>query len=160
MEINNENFLTTWIRLTAAVWNKRLVEEMSYNEAVVCNLILKQEAECPEKPYLMVRDLCEYTSLHKSQMNKVLSSLEEHGLVERIRGVEDRRVVYVRLCEAGRKIYTRSHANTLKYVDAIMEHIGVEGTQRAMRAFSEIADAVNAIRKSEIKAATQAEPEK
>ncbi len=47
-------------------------------------------------------DLAEKLQVPKQQLTKLINDLEEKGLVERIHDTENRRRVYIRICEPGR----------------------------------------------------------
>lgn len=98
---SGEALLRAWLGLTAAICNRRMVTDLTFNEAVVCNHLLHQQRSAPEEP-LTATDLCEKTSLLKSQMNSVLSSLEKQGYLTRSRSPRDRRQVLLTLTSAGR----------------------------------------------------------
>ena len=79
-----EELLRTWLELAAAIWSRQMVSGMTYNEAVVSNLLLHQQQESPETP-LTATELCEKTNIRKSQMNLLLGSLEKQGYLRRCR---------------------------------------------------------------------------
>ena len=80
MDPLNEELLTAWLRLTSVIDNERLVAGLSFNEAVVCNLLGRAKKA---EGYLTARDLCAQTRILKSQMNAILGSLERSGLISR-----------------------------------------------------------------------------
>lgn len=56
-----------------------------------------------EKDYTM-SELADKLQITKQQLSKMINMLEEKGLVERIHDRENRRRVYIRICDAGRKM--------------------------------------------------------
>ncbi len=56
-----------------------------------------------EKDYTM-SELAEKLRITKQQLSKMINMLEEKGLVERIHDQENRRRVYIRICDAGREM--------------------------------------------------------
>ena len=84
-----------------------MVTGMTFNEAVVCNHLLHQRQADPDHP-LTATDLCEKTSLLKSQMNQVLSALEKQGYVVRSRSSSDRRQVELTLTDTGEAAYRQA----------------------------------------------------
>ena len=56
-----------------------------------------------EKDYTM-SELAEKLRITKQQLSKMINMLEEKGLVERIHDRENRRRVYIRICDAGREM--------------------------------------------------------
>ena len=49
-------------------------------------------------------ELAEKLQITKQQLSKMINMLEEKGLVERIHDRENRRRVYIRICDAGREM--------------------------------------------------------
>ena len=137
MEDLNEKLLSAWLRLSVNITNERVVSDMPYKEALVCNLLSKAEGG-----RLTATDLCEQTKMLKSQMNRTLNSLEEKGLICRKRSDTDKRLIYVALTFDSERIelYHREHAKNLKLVDAIIERFGVERAECLIQELTEIAD--------------------
>ena len=71
-------------------------------------------------------DLCEKTSLLKSQMNQVLSSLEQQGYLARSRSEADRRQVFLTLTDAGYEAYQQAHRQASALLTELVSKIGVE----------------------------------
>ena len=92
----NEEVLDAWLRLTTAISNAKLVSDMPYNEALICNLLYNSQKQQPDIP-LTATDLCKTTQILKSQMNRTLQSMEDKGLIERERSTLDKRQVFLRL---------------------------------------------------------------
>ena len=57
-----------------------------------------------ESDDLTVKEMAARLSLDSATMTPLLKRLEAQGYVERLRGVEDERQVYIRLTEAGRAL--------------------------------------------------------
>ena len=120
-----EALLRAWLSLTAVICNRRMVTGMTFNEAVVCNHLLHQRQADPDHP-LTATDLCEKTSLLKSQMNQVLSALEKQGYVVRSRSCSDRRQVELTLTDTGEAAYRQAHQNASVLLGRLVERIGLE----------------------------------
>ena len=74
-------------------------------------------------------DLIHRTHLLKSQMNKLLISLEGKGFITRVRAKEDKRRIEIRLTPEGIVAYREEH----KRVEAILQQLTDRiGTQRAL----------------------------
>ena len=43
----NEKLLSAWLNLSASLWNERFVRTMSFNEAFILNLLVKNSKENP-----------------------------------------------------------------------------------------------------------------
>lgn len=65
-------------------------------------------ASIAEEPDITVSRLSQTLSVHISTASNLLDKLARAGLVERLRGEEDRRVVRLRLTDAGRAIVERA----------------------------------------------------
>ena len=95
-----ERLLGSWLNLSSTVWNRRRVSGMTFNEVLVCGLLKRRMDTEPDKFYIAT-ELCAETGLFKSQMNKLINSMEEKGLVTRLRSEKDRRFVYIKLTGEG-----------------------------------------------------------
>lgn len=138
---SGEALLRAWLRLTAVICNRRMVSGMTFNEAVVCNHLLHQQQEKPDRP-LTATDLCERTSLLKSQMNQVLSSLEQQGYLRRSRSQSDRRQMELHLTEAGLVAYQKAHQQASILLNELVDRIG---TDRADALTIQLCDVIAAI---------------
>lgn len=123
-----EELLRSWLCLTASIWNRDLVSGLTYNEAVVSNLLIHQMATDPLHP-LTATDLCETLNMRKSQMNQILSSLERCGYLERSRSNTDRRQVHLFLTDLGQQAYALSHQMAHTLLSAVEERLGTQGMQ-------------------------------
>lgn len=122
---SGEALLRAWLGLTAAICNRRMVSGLTFNEAVVCNHLRYQQENHPDTP-LTATDLCEKTSLLKSQMNGVLASLEKQGYLTRSRSSRDRRQVFLTLTEAGDRAYQKAHKQASDLLQEFVSKIGVK----------------------------------
>ena len=93
MQQLNEVLLGAWLRISTVINNSRLVSEMSYNESLICNILYRNATEHPEHT-MTATDLCAETRILKSQMNRILTQLEEKKLITRERSSEDKRKIY------------------------------------------------------------------
>ena len=135
----NEVLLGAWLKLSTAINNSRLVSEMSYNESLICNILYRNATEHPDR-FLTATDLCTETKILKSQMNRILTQLEEKNLIARERSSEDKRKVFVRLTTEQSNAYLRQHAQILKLLDNIIEKLGEEKTMEIINALNGISD--------------------
>lgn len=140
----NEVLLGAWLKLSTAINNSRLVSEMSYNESLICNILYRNATECPEKA-LTATDLCDETKILKSQMNRILTQLEEKQLIIRERSEEDKRKVFIRLTSEQSNAYLKQHEQILKLLDNVIEKIGEEQTKEIIRALNGISDIADEI---------------
>lgn len=123
-----EELLRSWLCLTAMIWNRDLVSGLTYNEAVVSNLLTHQMTTDPLHP-LTATDLCEKINMQKSQMNQILGALERRGYLERHRSESDRRQVLLTLTPQGQQAYACSHQMAHTLLSAVEARLGTQGMQ-------------------------------
>lgn len=122
-----EELLDGWLRMSMTIWNERLVKTMTYNEAVVCNLLYKQYKK--EGEPLTATYLCEQLQIRKPQMNVILNRMEQEGRIKRTRSANDKRNVEITLTESGIHSYEKVHEEILRLPEALIEHLGEEKSQ-------------------------------
>ncbi len=142
---SGEALLRAWLSLTANICNRRMVSGLTFNEAVVCNHLLHQDTAAPEAP-LTATALCEKTSLLKSQMNQVLSSLERQGYLMRRRSHTDRRQVELHLTPAGVCAYQEAHRDASWLLTQLVEQVGADHIHTLTLQLEEVSSAIQAIR--------------
>lgn len=147
IKASGEALLQAWLSLTAVICNRRMVTGMTFNEAVVCNHLLHQQQRDPGHP-LTATDLCEKTSLLKSQMNQVLSALERQGYVVRSRSRTDRRQVELRLTSSGEAAYHQAHQNASALLCQLVERQGKEAIDALSRQLELVAADIQEIQDS------------
>lgn len=135
----NEELLRAWLRLSTSINNSRVVSEMTYNESLICNILYRNLLENPEQR-LTATDLCRESRILKSQMNRILTQLEEKQLVIRERSPEDKRKVYVMLASGQSNAYLTQHAQILELLDAIIEKFGTRQTLDVIHSLNEISN--------------------
>lgn len=139
----NEELLSAWLRLSNTICNERIVTQLPYNEALVCNILYNQRNEHPDQ-YLTATDLCEKTRIIKSLMNRILNSLEKKGFIIKQRSEEDKRNVYVIFNERYISVYEKGHNEVLEVVDSIIdrleERMGENKTKEIVDIFNTISD--------------------
>lgn len=143
-EALSEDLLTVWLRLTSVVNNQRLVKDLSFNEAVVCNLLMAAQRSGRA---LTATDLCAATCILKSQMNSILLSLERKGLIHRQQSSEDRRRIELRLLPLGVERYAAAHQPILALIRRLIDALGEEQVQQLIPALSRVADTFVTIQK-------------
>lgn len=139
----NEELLSAWLRLSNTICNERIVTQLPYNEALVCNILYHQRKEHPDQ-YLTATDLCEKTRISKSLMNRILNNLEKKGFIFKQRSEEDKRNVYVIFNERYISVYEKGHNEVLEVVDSIVdrleERMGANKTKEIVDIFNTISD--------------------
>lgn len=85
----NEELLEAWLRLSTILCNDRIVSEMPYNEALICNILYRRQRQ-DKKGTTTATDLCRQTKMLKSQMNRTLQSMEDKKIITRRRSDTDK----------------------------------------------------------------------
>ena len=142
MEALSEELLTAWLRLTSAIDNQRLVYGLSFNEAVVCSLL---ERENRRGGFLTASDLCARTGILKSQMNAILRSLERKGFISRQQSQRDRRQIEIRLLPEGSASYTASHQRVLDLTRRLVDAMGEEPVRQLIPLLHQVVDTFTSI---------------
>ena len=142
----SEELLDSWIRLSLTIMNEKVVSDLPYNEALLCNILYRQQREDVDK-LLTATDLCEMTRMQKSQMNHTLSSMEQRGLITRERSSADTRQSFIRLCANSDSLYQMQHAKTLAIAGEIIARLGEEQTRHIIETFDVIIGAAGEVLK-------------
>lgn len=116
-----DRLLDAWLSLTSTLWNTRLVSSMTYNECHILGILLRHK-EDPQTATTLIA----HTHLLKSQMNKVLTTLEGKGFITRERAQHDRRLVYVRITPEGEAAYIQEHVHIDAVLQKVIDRIGEE----------------------------------
>jgi DNA-binding MarR family transcriptional regulator len=148
MEISSgEKLLQAWLGMNACIKGDRIVTAMPFNEILVCNVLFRNREignEC-----VTATDLCNETRLLKSQVNKIISDMENQGLVERVRSTDDKRMVYIRLRQEKIHIYLDEHQRILKLMDTIMTEMGEDNVIKLTELICEVTSIVDRVQKGE-----------
>lgn len=134
----NEQLLQSWLQLTNAINNERLVSDLPFNELVIYRYLLLNEPNL-----LTATDLCNMTKMQKSQMNRTLISMENKQLIQRIKDSNDRRKVFIQLNQANHNVYQNEHAKILNIIDRLIECIGVDKANQVLQIFNLVAEVAN-----------------
>ena len=135
----NEKVLNAWLKLSTAICNERMVSELPYNESLICGILHKNATEHPENK-ITATELCEETKIQKSQMNRILNTLEEKGLIFRKRSEKDKRQVFVSMNMENADLYESQHKRVLGVVDAMLEKVGKEKAEEIVQLFTLISN--------------------
>lgn len=137
MEKINEDLLDVWLTLSRTIINDRLVSDMPYNEARICNILYRNQRYHPQQR-LTATNLCNETNMLKSQMNRTLNQMEKKGLIIRERSSLDKRNVFISLDPQKAEVYIAQHTKILELVDRIIEKIGKEKTMELIELLTTI----------------------
>ncbi len=138
----NEELLSVWLRLSGVINNQRLVTGLSFNEALVCNLLVRAARTGGS---LTASELCAETRILKSQMNAILLSLERHGVISRQRSQLDRRRVELRLTPDGLDRYTAAHSRILTLIDRLVATQGEDFIRALIPMLQQVTDTFDTI---------------
>lgn len=136
-----EQLLEAWMSMEVCIRGNRLLSKFSMNEMLVCNALYRQ-MQSGGAP-VTATDLCSATRLLKSQMNRLLSSMEFDGLIRRERNPTDKREVYVYLQKSALPRYLEEHEHVLKIVGAVCSALGEEDTHSLTALMHKAAATVN-----------------
>lgn len=139
MTDKNEILLGAWLRLSTSINNSRLVSDMTYRESLICNILYRNHLLCPDR-LLTATDLCNETKVLKSQMNRTINQLEAKNMVTRERSKLDKRKVYIRPNMDQASAYHKQHEKILELLNAVMDRLGEQGTDDAIRLLNMISD--------------------
>lgn len=142
MKETNEGLLRAWLKLSTSVVNDRVVSDLSYNEALICNILYREKVTNPES-HMTATDLCQETRMLKSQMNRTLCRMEARGLICRERSEEDKRKIYVFMNPDHMGMYHDLHRKVLKLVDGIVAEIGEQKARLITDLMEEISTAAD-----------------
>ena len=140
-----EELLDAWVDISISVINERLVTLLTYKEALVCNVLRRAASVVGgDAPGLTATELCRATSMVKSQMNGVLTSLEEKQVIRRTRSTRDRRRIEVLLNDDPESLYYQEHEALVALVDRIAERLGADATAETVEVLNTLAGAATA----------------
>lgn len=138
-----EALLGAWMDMALNIRGNRLVTGLSFNEIVVCSILYRSRQAGAEM--ITATDLGKRTKLLKSQLNKVLTVMEEKGLIERIRSEQDRRKVYLRLRDEKLPVYLEEHKKVMEIVHQVYLRLGEDKIKLLTGLLVEVVDAVDSM---------------
>lgn len=142
----NEELLAVWLRLSRTIDNHRLADvftgwpDLPFNEALVCGLLASGECHTAS-------ELCARTRILKSQMNAILRSLEQKGVICRQRSDSDHRQMELYLLPEGRSRYAGTHRQALELVDRLIEALGEDKAHSLLPLLVDVADTFDTVLK-------------
>ena len=125
-QASREALLEAWMGMTSIIRGNRLLDGLSMNEMLVCNVLFQQRRRTG--PPVTATELCQHTRLLKSQINHILTSMEKRKLIQRVRSQEDRRVIHIQLRDEALPLYRREHETVMEILEAICTALGEDGT--------------------------------
>ncbi len=140
-EHHQEELLQAWIDMSLRIRGNRLVSGFSFNEIVICRILYEQKMKGGTP--VTATDLCRRMQLLKSQINKILTSMERQGLIERVRSESDRRKMEIRLKPEAADGYMAAHARILKIMGYVYQRMGEEQAQQLTVLLREAVQAID-----------------
>jgi len=137
-----EDLLTAWLNLSSTLWNTRIVSSMTFNEAHVLGILMRHSDD--SEP-MTATDLIRRTRLLKSQMNKILTTLEKRNHISRIRASADKRLIHIRLTEEGKAAYLAEHKSVESILDTLIDRLGAERAAHITQEISDLTDVLDTL---------------
>lgn len=122
-----EELLQAWIDMSMAVRGNRLVTALSFNEIVICRILYNRQKEQGEP--VTASELCQKMYLLKSQINRLLTSMEKAGYIVRVRSQSDRRKVEIQLTPSALDAYEAEHAQVMHITGHVAQDLGEKQTE-------------------------------
>lgn len=142
-----EDLLRAWVQMSVCIRGNRILTDMSMNEMVIYSILLRRQQEGGQ--LLTATELGEETRLLKSQINKILSGMEKKDLIERVRCLEDKRKVYIRLRKDHTQIYLDEHRRVMELMGYVAGELGEEKMTVLTALVDEATEAVDRFQKEE-----------
>lgn len=142
---NQEALLQAWIGMNVCIRGNRILSSMSLNEILIAGILYRNQKG--DSCGVTATELCSQTRLLKSQVNKLISGMEEKGLIERIRSSKDKRKVYIRMREENLHIYLEEHDRIMKLMNKVAEAMGEEKVSRLTELINEATSIVDKVQR-------------
>lgn len=137
MDHLNESLLSAWMDLSSVINNERISARMPYNVAAILHYLTRHNAED-----VTASELCAELRMQKSQMNRTLQYMEDHGMIIRERSESDKRLVYIRLCDASLEPFLSQHQAVIRYIGGVTDALGDEKTLQLISLIEEVIDII------------------
>lgn len=134
----DEMLLSAWLKLSVSVRNDRLVKSMSFNEILVCN-ILNNSLSGQE---ISAKDIAVKTGMLKSQVNRVLTDLDNKRYIDRKNSKTDKRKTLLTLTDEGKEAYQKEHKQILILLEKLRLKLGEDQICAAARIMTELSEAM------------------
>lgn len=130
-----EQLLHAFLEMSAYIRGNRILSRFSFNEIMICNLLYRRQSVGEQAA--TATEIVAWTKLLKSQVNHILTGMEEKGLISRTRSENDKRIVYITLREDALPLYLQEHEYVLQIMDLIYETMGSEKMQTLIELVSQ-----------------------
>lgn len=136
-EMQAEQLLQSWVRLSAILKNTRITKGLVYNEAIVMLLVYKKYQE-DNGGIISVKEIVAKTNMQKSLVNRTVNSLINKDLLQRCDGEGDKRIAYVKCVEEKLDVFLAVHNDSLNLAENIIDIIGEEDAHTFLRIVEKI----------------------
>lgn len=136
----DEQVLSAWIRLNSVLKDSRMTKALTYNEAIVMNIIYERYVQ-DNTAMVSVKTITRETKMLKSQVNRTINALCEQGFIAKHRDSEDGRNLLVSLIAEKIPEFLSVHDRSLAMVQAIIDIIGEKDAQAFVRISEKVAKA-------------------
>lgn len=128
-----EIMLKAWINMSVNTRENRLLNELSFNEMLVLNMI--QDKECSFK------ELVNELNILKSQLNRVIQNLVQKKLIIAYTPENDKRSLMIKKGD-NTELYKQEHARMIEIMRKIRKQIGEEDTLKLIYLLNQVASLV------------------
>ena len=128
-----EIMLKAWINMSVNTRENRLLNELSFNEMLVLNMI--QGKECSFK------ELVNELNILKSQLNRVIQNLVQKKLIIAYTPENDKRSLMIKKGD-NTELYKQEHARMIEIMRKIRKQIGEEDTLKLIYLLNQVASLV------------------
>ena len=125
-----EIMLKAWINMSVNTRENRLLNELSFNEMLVLNMI--QNKECSFK------ELVNELNILKSQLNRVIQNLVQKKLIIAYTPENDKRSLMIKKGD-NTELYKQEHARMIEIMKKIRKQIGEEDTLKLIYLLNQVA---------------------
>lgn len=143
----DEQVLSAWIRLNSVLKDSRMTKDLTYNEAIVMNLVYRRYVQDPHA-LVSVKAITHETNMLKSQVNRTITALCDQGFLTKQRDSEDGRNLFVAPVAEKLPEFLAVHAHSLAMVQAVIEAIGEEDARTFVSISERVAQAEQQIKAS------------
>ena len=128
-----EIMLKAWINMSVNTRENRLLNELSFNEMLVLNMI--QDKECSFK------ELVNELNILKSQLNRVIQNLVQKKLIIAYTPENDKRSLMIKKGD-NTELYKQEHERMIEIMRKIRKQIGEEDTLKLIYLLNQVASLV------------------
>ena len=128
-----EIMLKAWINMSVNTRENRLLNELSFNEMLVLNMI--QDKECSFK------ELVNELNILKSQLNRVIQNLVQKKLIIAYTPENDKRSLMIKKGD-NTELYKQEHARMIEIMRKIRKQKGEEDTLKLIYLLNQVASLV------------------